>query len=241
MPPKRQFVGKFTKKPFVKRSYNHDDSESSPKRFKSSTSAAAESSSKATPDGSRHTDEEGNFYWELGGKARRVTVSDFKGNVYVSVREYYEKDGKYFPGKKGISMNLDQFNQLIRVLPSLEEAIGQKTKTGVARPIYTTSAKHDAPEVNPKLEPESEEVKIESKEQGNKIADEEEEEEGEANPAEEEEEEEKKTPNQGPKKGPKKGKEKVEAKASKKHKSKAVVDTEDEEESEEEEYESEEE
>ncbi|KAF3902538.1 hypothetical protein ABW21_db0205369 [Orbilia brochopaga] len=143
MPPKRQFTGKFTKKPF-KRSYGNDDDDSSHKRFKPSTASSSSTTTKA-PDGAKHTDDEGNAYWELGGKARRVTVSEFKGSVLVSVREYYEKDGKFFPGKKGISMSLDQFNQLVKVLPAIEQAIGQKSKAGVARPNYTTAAKHDLP------------------------------------------------------------------------------------------------
>lgn len=100
MPPKRQFTGKFTKKPFTKRSYNNDDDETSSKRFKSSTTASSSSAASKPPDGARHVDDEGNFYWDLGGKGRRVTVSEFMGNVMVSVREYYEKDGKSLPGKK---------------------------------------------------------------------------------------------------------------------------------------------
>ena len=32
--------------------------------------------------------------------SRRVTISEFKGKRMVSVREYYEKDGKHLPGKK---------------------------------------------------------------------------------------------------------------------------------------------
>ncbi|KAK6520912.1 hypothetical protein TWF506_001153 [Arthrobotrys conoides] len=175
MPPKQFSSSKFTKKsytkkPFTKRSYNNDDDEGSSKRFKSSNTASSGSASTAkAPDGARHVDDEGNFYWELGGKSRRVTVSEFKGNVLVSVREYYEKDGKYFPGKKGISMSLDQFNQLIKVLPALEEAIGQKSSAGVVRPIYTTSAKHDAPQAKPKQEIDSEddqEAKEEEEEEG---------------------------------------------------------------------------
>ncbi|KAK6503288.1 hypothetical protein TWF481_008315 [Arthrobotrys musiformis] len=158
MPPKQ--FNKFSKKPYVKktftkRTYNNDnnnDDESSSKRFKSSNVASSSSAAASKPpDGARHVDEEGNFYWELG-KDRRATVSEFRGNVLVSIREYYEKDGKYFPGKKGISMSLEQFNQLIRVLPALEEAIGQKSSAGVVRPIYTTSAKHDAPGLKPKQE-----------------------------------------------------------------------------------------
>ncbi|OVA08211.1 Transcriptional coactivator p15 (PC4) [Macleaya cordata] len=32
---------------------------------------------------------------------RRVTVQDFKGKTLVSIREYYQKDGKHFPSSKG--------------------------------------------------------------------------------------------------------------------------------------------
>ncbi|KAF3907629.1 hypothetical protein AA313_de0205290 [Arthrobotrys entomopaga] len=204
MPPKRQFVGKFSKKPFTKRTYNNDNDgdDSSPKRFKQST---ASSSSSKPPDGARHVDEEGNFYWELGGKLRRVTVSEFKGNVLVSVREYYEKDGKCLPGKKGISLSLDQFNQLIRVLPALEEAIGQKSSAGVVRPIYTTSAKHEAPK----------DLKREEK------ADEEDEED--EDEVKEEDEEEENTPK-------KTNVQKSKRQSEKQPKSKAVIDSEDEEE-----------
>ncbi|KAJ6261106.1 hypothetical protein Dda_3771 [Drechslerella dactyloides] len=154
MPPKRQFTGKFTKKPF-KRSYNNNDDvdASSHKRFKPSAASSSSTATAKSPDGAKHTDEEGNSYWELGGKLRRVTVSEFKGNVLVSVREYYEKDGKCLPGKKGISMSLDQFNQLIKVLPSIEQAIGQKSQASVVRPNYTTAAKHDPPKA---ADPESE-------------------------------------------------------------------------------------
>ena len=34
-------------------------------------------------------------------KNRFVSVSEFKGKAYVNIREYYDKDGKQMPGKKG--------------------------------------------------------------------------------------------------------------------------------------------
>ena len=54
----------------------------------------------------------------------------------VSVREYYEKDGEWLPGKKGISMTLEQFSALVELLPCIE---GELRRSGVGdfpRPIY---------------------------------------------------------------------------------------------------------
>ena len=54
-------------------------------------------SSHFTTPTARQVDDEGNQYWELS-KTRRVTISEFKGRRMVSVREYYEKNGKTLPG-----------------------------------------------------------------------------------------------------------------------------------------------
>jgi len=45
-------------------------------------------------------------------RMRYATVSEFRGKVLVSIREYYEKDGEIRPGKKGISLTLEQWNSL---------------------------------------------------------------------------------------------------------------------------------
>merc|ERR1719164_203820 len=47
----------------------------------------------------------------LSGK-KFVTVSPFNGKMLVGIREYYEKDGKMLPGRKGISLTLDQWEKL---------------------------------------------------------------------------------------------------------------------------------
>ena len=46
-----------------------------------------------------HVDDNGDQYFEIA-KARRVTVSEFKKNVLINIREYYESGGKWLPGKK---------------------------------------------------------------------------------------------------------------------------------------------
>jgi len=159
MPPPQKNFSKF-KKPF-KRSYNSNDSREESSEFGFKRAKTATDVVKKEPDGQKHVDDEGNPYWELGGRLRRVTVSQFKGNVLVSVREYYEKDGRQLPGSKGISMSLDQFNQLIKVLPSIEQAIGDKSSAKVNRPIYTDSSKYG---FKGQLE-EGEEVENEEKEE----------------------------------------------------------------------------
>ena len=47
------------------------------------------------------------------GNSRRAEVSAFNGRLLVSIREFYEKDGKMLPGKKGISLTPDQFYTIV--------------------------------------------------------------------------------------------------------------------------------
>jgi hypothetical protein len=62
-------------------------------------------------------DAEGVTYWVLSGK-RRVTISEFKGKQMVSIREYYEKDGRDLPGNKVSFLILEVSGVLEMQLPS---------------------------------------------------------------------------------------------------------------------------
>ncbi|KAK2880053.1 hypothetical protein FQN49_000631 [Arthroderma sp. PD_2] len=90
------------------------------------------------------TDSNGDPYWEIS-RQRRVTISTFKGRVLVNVREYYEKDGQDLPGKKGISMTLEQFNSLVTLLPEITTVVEQKGGA-VVRPDFSGVAAPAAPE-----------------------------------------------------------------------------------------------
>mmetsp|Transcript_32323 Transcript_32323/g.50379 ORF Transcript_32323/g.50379 Transcript_32323/m.50379 type:complete len:114 (-) Transcript_32323:42-383(-) len=76
-------------------------------------------------------DKEGGFWAALGGAKefkgsktqKRVTVSSFKGHVNVQFREYYEKDGKFLPGKSGLSLNKEQFESIIALAPEIRDAL----------------------------------------------------------------------------------------------------------------------
>ncbi len=47
-------------------------------------------------------------------KKRRVTLSDFRGSLYVSVREWYtDKSGKDVPGAKGLNLAVSAWEKLV--------------------------------------------------------------------------------------------------------------------------------
>ncbi|KAI9762540.1 MAG: hypothetical protein M4579_000343 [Chaenotheca gracillima] len=109
-----------------------DDSKpSTAKRAKTQQSMA---STNVPGDGAR--DDDGSEYWEIS-KSRRVTISEFKGKQMVNIREYYEKDGKHLPGKKGISLPVEQYTALIAVLPHIETVLKNKGVRDIPRPSYS--------------------------------------------------------------------------------------------------------
>lgn len=69
--------------------------------FSSTTNSLKKSQNKQPVSTAAQVDSEGNKFWELSsGGTRRATVGDFKGNMMVHIREYYDKDGEKAPGKK---------------------------------------------------------------------------------------------------------------------------------------------
>uniref|UniRef100_A0A3Q1EKI2 Activated RNA polymerase II transcriptional coactivator p15 n=1 Tax=Acanthochromis polyacanthus TaxID=80966 RepID=A0A3Q1EKI2_9TELE len=58
------------------------------------------------------------------GKMRYVSVRDFKGKVLIDIREYWmNQDGEMKPGKKGISLSPEQWNQLKDQMSEIDGAI----------------------------------------------------------------------------------------------------------------------
>ncbi|CAL1707512.1 unnamed protein product [Somion occarium] len=77
-------------------------------------------------DGSAiRTDKDGSKYVELG-KKRRAAVREFKGVVYLDIREFYEKGGEELPGKKGISLNLEQWEALKQNAHTIDSLFAKK-------------------------------------------------------------------------------------------------------------------
>ncbi|XP_053557154.1 activated RNA polymerase II transcriptional coactivator p15 [Bombina bombina] len=58
------------------------------------------------------------------GKMRYVSVRDFKGKVLIDIREFWmDQEGEMKPGKKGISLNPEQWNQLKEQMSDIDDAI----------------------------------------------------------------------------------------------------------------------
>jgi hypothetical protein len=68
------------------------------------------------------SNDDGSVYWDFGMR-KRVTVRDFKGVTYVDIREFYEKDGKTLPGKKGISMKAGDWGLLKDMMDDIDHAL----------------------------------------------------------------------------------------------------------------------
>uniref|UniRef100_A0A8C9EWJ4 Activated RNA polymerase II transcriptional coactivator p15 n=1 Tax=Pavo cristatus TaxID=9049 RepID=A0A8C9EWJ4_PAVCR len=65
----------------------------------------------------------GSVYLQIG-KMRYVRVSCFKGKVLVDIREFYmDKEGDMKPGRKGIALSAEQWNQLKEIIPEIDAAV----------------------------------------------------------------------------------------------------------------------
>merc|ERR1712142_860620 len=78
--------------------------------------------SKSTSSSNVKRNDEGDQYIPIE-RNKRITVREFKGKVYVDIREYYEKDGKSLPGKKGIALSASQYGILKDVIPDIDEML----------------------------------------------------------------------------------------------------------------------
>ncbi|XP_076628421.1 single stranded-binding protein c31A [Colletes latitarsis] len=109
-------------KEFVSSNDDSSDEEVKPKKKREAESKEEKVSKKPK----RESDEDENTVWDLGNK-RQVTVRQFKGNLYVDIREmYYDKDKNLKPGKKGICLNVDQWRKLLTVVEDVDKAVKSK-------------------------------------------------------------------------------------------------------------------
>ncbi|KAF3657052.1 RNA polymerase II transcriptional coactivator KIWI [Capsicum chacoense] len=87
------------------------DGENPPKKF-------------SKTDDSDDADADGIVVCEIS-KNRRVSVRSFGGKIMVDIREFYVKEGKQMPGRKGISLSMDQWNVLRDHADEIDEAVAE--------------------------------------------------------------------------------------------------------------------
>ena len=54
---------------------------------------------------------------------KRISVHKFKGKLYVDFREFYEDNGEMKPGKKGISLTVENWEKLKGFIDDIDESI----------------------------------------------------------------------------------------------------------------------
>jgi len=59
---------------------------------------------------------DGDKYIDLG-KKKRATVRAFRGTILLDIREFYEAGGQEKPGKKGITLTIEQVRTSTSILP----------------------------------------------------------------------------------------------------------------------------
>ncbi|KAK8042253.1 transcriptional Coactivator p15-domain-containing protein [Apiospora rasikravindrae] len=112
----------------AKRSRRDEDSDSEPEVAKPTKSTKKVKTGKNVneAEGGADKDAEGNSFWPLTA-TRRVVISEFKGKPLISVREYYtDAAGEMKPGKKGISLTLEQWNNLMKATTDVNAELTAK-------------------------------------------------------------------------------------------------------------------
>ncbi|XP_026106098.1 SUB1 regulator of transcription b [Carassius auratus] len=104
------------------------DTEKKAKRKKASApekpAKKQKSGETSKPSGSAKSDRNNEDNMFQIGKLRYVSVRDFKGKVLIDIREYWmDQAGEMKPGKKGISLNPEQWNQLKEQMSDIDDAV----------------------------------------------------------------------------------------------------------------------
>jgi len=54
-----------------------------------------------------------------------VNVNEFKGNLYIHIRSYFEKEGELSPGK-GISLKPEEWDEFVRNFEEIKKYVDEK-------------------------------------------------------------------------------------------------------------------
>ena len=72
--------------------------------------------------GVRVYENQGEITFELNSK-KKIQVKNYKGTVLIDLREYWFKDDKSLPTKKGVCITDQLWSKFKAVIPHIDEAI----------------------------------------------------------------------------------------------------------------------
>ncbi len=85
------------------------------------------SSPKKRKRGGKDINDQNESFWALSN-TRRVTLRNWKGKSMIDIREFYEKDDEMLPGKKGISLTVQQYRDLKSIMNDIDDELGDDQK-----------------------------------------------------------------------------------------------------------------
>ncbi|PBK74356.1 PC4-domain-containing protein [Armillaria solidipes] len=115
-------TAKVKAKPRSKKAKKAEEStdEDEPIEAKSKAKKKAPNDSQSDAEVVVHKTSDGDKYIDLG-KKKRATVRSFKGMPLLDIREFYGQEGDEKPGKKGISLSLEQWNTLKKDVDTIDQ------------------------------------------------------------------------------------------------------------------------
>lgn len=100
---------------------------SNPKKHKLSQDTVEEDDELAPSEtthleGGAQKNSDGEVFFELSPR-RRITIRKWRASTLVDIREYWGEKEDLKPGKKGISLSVEQWRQLIELVPEIDKII----------------------------------------------------------------------------------------------------------------------
>eukprot|EP01016_Furgasonia_blochmanni_P018262 TRINITY_DN2079_c0_g1_i1.p1 TRINITY_DN2079_c0_g1~~TRINITY_DN2079_c0_g1_i1.p1 ORF type:complete len:167 (+),score=57.02 TRINITY_DN2079_c0_g1_i1:120-620(+) len=122
----REALSKSKKKKQESESEQEEASEQSEEEDnkKRKSNKKSESSKKTNSSNKDIIIERDQIIFEMGNK-KRMSIRKFKGKLLIDFREFWQPDGEddLKPTKKGVSLNIDQWEKLKKFIPKIDEAI----------------------------------------------------------------------------------------------------------------------
>ncbi|XP_015191586.1 PREDICTED: activated RNA polymerase II transcriptional coactivator p15 isoform X2 [Polistes dominula] len=114
-------------KEYVSSDSDSDSEEQVKKKQKTETGEKAISNKKSKKETKvEEPKNDGEDGWDLGGR-RYVNVRNFKGKLFVDIREMYmDKDGDLKPSKKGICLNMVQWRKFMSIVEEVDKDVKSK-------------------------------------------------------------------------------------------------------------------